>query len=192
MTPVQSVRVEVNLQDYFFAESDDLAIAPEVLDPTQPHPPAIASPIPNTTWSSWFQTWIEHLNPEISPVSLYELSLRLTNDAEIHTLNQHYRNQDKPTDVLAFAALEVDCPPLADLHASDPVYLGDVVISVDTARLQAQENGHSLEKELAWLATHGLLHLLGWDHPDDESLHEMLHQQAALLQTVGLDVQYAG
>jgi probable rRNA maturation factor len=69
-----------------------------------------------------------------------------------------------------------------------PLYLGDVVISVDTADRQAQEQGHSLETELAWLATHGLLHLLGWDHPDEESLIGMLNQQKTLLQKVDLTI----
>jgi probable rRNA maturation factor len=70
-----------------------------------------------------------------------------------------------------------------------PLYLGDVVISVDTAHRQAQQQGHSLKTELAWLATHGLLHLLGWDHPDEESLMEMLNQQETLLQIVNLTIQ---
>jgi probable rRNA maturation factor len=174
MTTVQTTTVEVTIQDYFFAEDavENLAIAP---------------PIAIETWEHWFQTWIEQLNPDISPIHAYELSLRLTDDAAIHTLNQQYRNQDKPTDVLAFAALEVEFPQLEALLASDPIYLGDIVISVETAQAQAQENGHSLEKELAWLAAHGLLHLLGWDHPDDDRLAQMLQQQIVLLQAIGIN-----
>jgi probable rRNA maturation factor len=74
------------------------------------------------------------------------------------------------------------------MQLSVPLYLGDVVISVDTAHQQAQQQGHSLQTELAWLATHGLLHLLGWDHPDEESLLEMLNQQETLLQSVELTI----
>jgi probable rRNA maturation factor len=64
------------------------------------------------------------------------------------------------------------------------------VISIETAIGQAQQQGHALEQELAWLAAHGLLHLLGWDHPDDEQLQQMLQQQATLLQTIGLTTEY--
>ena len=73
--------------------------------------------------------------------------------------------------------------------ASLPLYLGDIVISVDTAHRQAQQQGHPLKTELAWLAAHGFLHLLGWDHPDEDSLNSMLNQQEMLLQTIGLAVQ---
>jgi probable rRNA maturation factor len=68
------------------------------------------------------------------------------------------------------------------------LYLGDIVISVETAYRQAQQQGHSLQTELAWLATHGLLHLLGWDHPDEESLQGMLYQQETLLKLVNLTI----
>jgi probable rRNA maturation factor len=64
--------------------------------------------------------------------------------------------------------------------------LGDIIISQTTAIFQAQERGHSLTYELAWLAAHGLLHLLGWDHPDDDSLEVMLTQQALMLQLISL------
>jgi probable rRNA maturation factor len=67
----------------------------------------------------------------------------------------------------------------------EPIYLGDLVISVPTAIAQAQEYGRSLPHELAWLAAHGLLHLLGWDHPDQASLANMLNQQERLLDLCG-------
>lgn len=141
------------------------------------------------TWESWFLQWLTALQPNLSPVQQYELSLRLTDDREIQTLNAQYRQQDKPTDVLAFAALEVEAPLLEEIASDQPLYLGDIVISVDTAQRQAAAQGHTLSTELAWLAAHGLLHLLGWDHPDDESLGQMLKQQQKLLNTVGLSIQ---
>jgi probable rRNA maturation factor len=71
-----------------------------------------------------------------------------------------------------------DAPwPAAD---GEPLELGDIVISLDTAARQAAEHGHSLERELQFLASHGLLHLLGWDHPDEASLAAMLNRQEAL------------
>ncbi|HEY9615661.1 MAG TPA: rRNA maturation RNase YbeY [Microcoleaceae cyanobacterium] len=142
------------------------------------------------TWEGWFLKWLTVLQPELSAVQAYELSLRLTDDREIQGLNAQYRQQDKPTDVLAFAALEVEAPLLDELGgAEQPLYLGDIVISLDTAQRQAEAQGHALATELAWLAAHGLLHLLGWDHPDDDSLLKMLNQQQKLLNTVGLSIQ---
>ncbi len=139
-------------------------------------------------WENWFNCWLEKLQPNIPPAASYEIGLRLTNDSEIQELNAQYRHQDKPTDVLSFAALEVDSPVPSEVLASMPLYLGDIVISVDTAQQQAQKQGHSLLTELAWLASHGLLHLLGWDHPDEESLERMLKQQVILLNSIGISI----
>lgn len=145
--------------------------------------------IDDRTWQKWFECWLESLSSQLPPAASYELSLRLTDDAEIQALNSQYRQQNKPTDVLAFAALETDVPQSEELR-SLPLYLGDIAISIDTASKQAQQQAHSLMTELAWLAAHGLLHLLGWDHPDEESLLEMLEQQTLLLRIVGLDVNF--
>ncbi|NET38132.1 MAG: rRNA maturation RNase YbeY [Cyanothece sp. SIO1E1] len=139
------------------------------------------------TWQSWFYQWLHILQPQLPENSSFELSLRLTDNAEIQTLNAQYRHQDKPTDVLAFAALETDYPHPEEMSTVWPCHLGDIVISVETAQRQAQS--HSLRQELAWLATHGLLHLLGWDHPDEVNLVQMLQQQADLLLAVGFSEQ---
>lgn len=150
-----------------------------------------ASPIQSETWEIWFRSWLELIKPEqdgepLHPHEQYELSLRLTDDREIQSLNQNYRFKDQPTDVLAFAALEVDYPQFDEFN-TEPLYLGDIVISVETADRQAPP--HDLKTELAWLAAHGLLHLLGWDHPDDASLLRMLDQQQILLNAVGLEAK---
>ncbi len=152
-------------------------------------------PIPTETWEIWFRHWLEMMRPiddedgqPLHPQEWYELSLRLTNDQEIHSLNHQYRDKDQPTDVLAFASLEVDYPQF-DQFDEEPLYLGDIVISVETADRQALQHHHALETELAWLAAHGLLHLLGWDHPDDASLLSMLDQQQVLLEAIGLNVK---
>jgi probable rRNA maturation factor len=151
---------------------------------------AIASPISQDTWNNWFQIWLAALAPDLSPIDAYELSLRLTTDAEIHQLNAHYRKVDRPTDVLSFSAMESGITLPISLLAEEPFPLGDIIISLDTAAAQAQQRNHTLTQELAWLATHGLLHLLGWDHPDEAQLQKMLQQQVNLLQTVALEVQY--
>ncbi len=136
-------------------------------------------------WQQWFQVWLTHLQQDAN----YEIALRLTDDDEIQKLNAQYRHQDRPTDVLAFAALEADIPELPpDLAGSEiePIYLGDIVISATTAAVQAQERDHSHQYELVWLAAHGLLHLLGWDHPDEPSLERMLEQQDVLLSLINI------
>ena len=138
------------------------------------------------TWDQWFQTWLQQLETELPPAIGYELSIRLSDDGEIQQLNAQYRHQDKPTDVLSFAALEVEYPQIESISREIPLYLGDIIISVDTAARQAEQQEHSVTVELAWLAAHGLLHLLGWDHPDEESLRRMLGQQETLLTAVGL------
>ncbi len=140
--------------------------------------------IPIETWERWFSQWLQELQADLPPATAYELSLRLTDDEEIQSLNGEYRQKPQPTDVLAFAALEVDCPQLEGV----PVYLGDIAISVETALRQAQERQHSLTTELGWLATHGLLHLLGWDHPDETLLQQMLDRQETLLKSIGLSL----
>ena len=175
------MQVEVCVQDGSdeyreVGRSKDEAAAAVAIDPV----------IATETWERWFQDWLEALQPTFSPINAYELSLRLTDDREIQQLNQQYRQQDKPTDVLAFAALESLYPEPDELQATLPLYLGDIVISLDTAQRQAEGQKHPLNVELAWLASHGLLHLLGWDHPDEDSLNRMLKQQQDLLEIVGL------
>lgn len=97
-----------------------------------------------------------------------DVELLLTNDATIHALNKQYRGKDKATDVLSFSL-------------EDPVHLGQLVISVDRARQQAKDIGQSLEDELQFLFTHGILHLLGYDHEEPEEEKVMLQKAYALL-----------
>ncbi len=144
------------------------------------------SVVDENTWVNWFQDWLQTPGLGLPPGDTYELSLRLTGDAEIQALNAQFRKLDKPTDVLSFAAMEVEFPQVADNSLDSAIYLGDIIISVDTAARQAPEHGYSLRKELAWLASHGLLHLLGWDHPNEVSLLLMLDRQASLLTRSGL------
>lgn len=172
------MQVEVCVQDFVFESSQAEAVI--IRDAN--------TQISIETWENWFHRWMKILQLNIPPAANYEIGLRLTNDSEIQILNAQYRHQNKPTDVLSFAALEVECPQPTEMLASLPMYLGDIVISIDTAQRQAQQQGHSLSTELAWLAAHGLLHLLGWDHPDEESLEKMLKQQVILLKSVGITI----
>ena len=135
-------------------------------------------------WQSWFSSWATHMQLEGSPISAYELSLKLTGDEEIQDLNRIYRHLDRPTDVLSFAALETDSLLPPELLTIEPLYLGDIVISLETAERQAIERQHSLLRETTWLAAHGFLHLLGWDHPDNDRLEAMLAKQTELLSLI--------
>jgi probable rRNA maturation factor len=90
-----------------------------------------------------------------------ELSILLCDDATIHTLNRDFRHKDRPTDVLAFAMREGEGGDLAG------GILGDVVISLETARRQAEERGQAIASEVTFLLAHGLLHLVGYDHRTD-------------------------
>jgi probable rRNA maturation factor len=112
-----------------------------------------------------------------------EISVTLTDDAEIHKLNLQYRNVDRPTDVLSF--------PMYDLRGGEivddiPAQYGDIVISLETAARQAAEYGHSIEREIAFLTVHSVLHLLGYDHelsPEDEA--DMFRRQREILDIAG-------
>ncbi len=178
-----TVQVEVCVQNSFLETADQGSPASVYSLTSRPEIPQLPE---EAQWQEWFQHWLEVLNPKLSPIHADDLSLRLTDDREIQALNAQYRQQDKPTDVLAFATLEDIHPQSDEVQSSLPLYLGDIVISLETAQKQAQTQHHSLQTELVWLASHGLLHLLGWDHPDDESLAAMLNKQQFLLHTVGL------
>lgn len=194
------MQVEVSVQDCYFAafepdQEDEVDKTSKERSPSKTGSSSTSDPslrdpaISSEDWENWFDRWLKTLQPDIPPAQTYELSLRLTDDAEVQALNAQYRYKDQPTDVLAFAALEVDTPQSEEMRSLIPLYLGDIIISVDTAQRQAEQNGHSLKQELAWLAVHGLLHLVGWDHPDESSLHQMLAQQETLLETIGLTTQ---
>ena len=136
-------------------------------------------------WEDELIRWLEVLRqdhdnqcPEIVRKSdSISLGLSLIDDASIAELNLRWRQKSSPTDVLSFAAIESDMP----LSSGQELELGDIVVSVPTARRQALEQEHGLERELRWLVSHGLLHLLGWDHPDEDSLAAMLNKQERLL-----------
>jgi probable rRNA maturation factor len=101
----------------------------------------------------------------------------IADDEALRTLNQSYRGLDEPTDVLSFSAREGEFVGPEDM----PVYLGDVVISFPTAVAQAAEAGHSPEAELALLIVHGCLHLLGYDHAEEDEQARMWARQDVIL-----------
>jgi len=106
-----------------------------------------------------------------------EVSLVFVDDNYIAQLNKQYRGKDGPTDVLSFAMQEGPAMP----GGEGEILLGDVVISLETARRQAEEYGHGLAREVAYLTVHGVLHLLGYDHETEADKRVMRQKEEAVL-----------
>lgn len=120
-----------------------------------------------------------------------EISVMLTDNEEIHTLNSLHRNIDRATDVLSFPMFIYDeygniVEEYADYNASGDLCLGDIVISLERAAEQAEEYGHSFEREVGFLTVHSMLHLLGYDHETPEDEEEMFGYQREILDEMGL------
>ena len=115
---------------------------------------------------------------EFSPASA-DMTIVLTDDAQLHELNREYLGVDAPTDVLSFPASE------SDPETGTP-YLGDILISVPRAKQQAEAAGHSLEDEVQLLVVHGTLHLLGYDHAEAGEKARMWKAQAEVMSGLGL------
>ncbi len=113
-----------------------------------------------------------------------EVSVTLTDNAYIHTLNRQYRGIERPTDVLSFALNESEEPEIDG--GLDVNVLGDLIISVERAEEQAADYGHSVRREMAFLTVHGMLHLLGYDHMEDEERAEMEAEQRFVMDKLGI------
>jgi probable rRNA maturation factor len=116
---------------------------------------------------------------ELPPV---EVAVTIVDNEKIHQLNREYRGIDRPTDVLSFPLWEPDEEWVID----EEVMLGDIVISLPKAKEQAAEYGHTLARELGFLAVHGFLHLLGYDHETEQEEKEMFSRQEEILSRIGL------
>jgi probable rRNA maturation factor len=114
-----------------------------------------------------------------------EVSLSLVTDDQIRQLNRDYRGIDRPTDVLSFA-LNEENPQDPQIFGLEDNLLGDIVISVERAQCQAVEYGHSFERELLYLAIHGILHLLGYDHETEDERVTMRTKEEEVLDFLGL------
>ncbi len=120
-----------------------------------------------------------------------EMSITYMNNERIHEINREYRHIDRPTDVISFAIEEEgeDEPPIIfdeDDDFSLPRNIGDIMISLDKTKEQAEEYGHSFERELGFLALHGFLHLNGYDHMEPEDEKVMFGLQKEILDAYGL------
>lgn len=113
-----------------------------------------------------------------------EVSVTFVDNGQIHELNKAHRNIDRETDVLSFPlgdenGFEVNCD-------NDAILLGDIVISLEKAVEQSEEYGHSIKREVAFLITHSLFHLLGYDHETPDEEKEMFEKQEKVLQKLGI------
>ncbi|GAQ25539.1 endoribonuclease YbeY [Tepidanaerobacter syntrophicus] len=115
-----------------------------------------------------------------------EVSIVLVDDEYIQNLNKNYRSIDAPTDVLSFAMRESVDESDISFECEEEELLGDVVISLERARSQAEEYGHSIEREIGFLVTHGILHLLGYDHETESERAVMRNKEEKILESIGL------
>ncbi len=138
-------------------------------------------------WEENIKIWLQIIRknttldcPQIVRKSNFlSLGLELTDDLTIKNLNKIWRQKNTSTDVLSFPVIDKE----TIFPTQKQIELGDIVVSIPTAQRQAKEQKIHLTQELLWLVSHGLLHLLGWDHPDDKTLTEMLDLQEFLLGT---------
>ena len=123
------------------------------------------------------------------------VSVYLTGDEGIHELNLEYRDTDRPTDVLSFPMLELipgefEAPEDEIDPDTGRLPIGDIAISVERAEAQAEEFGHSAEREVAYLTVHSVLHQLGYDHMDEgEEKRKMREREEAIMALMGLEIK---
>lgn len=120
-----------------------------------------------------------------------EVDITIVTDEEIHALNKQYRGVDRPTDVLSFALDEGEEEPA--IQDSEAVHLlGDIIISAPKAVAQGEEFGHGLQREMTYLAVHGILHLLGYDHMEEHDKAAMRKEEEAVLREMDLSEEFFG
>lgn len=115
-----------------------------------------------------------------------ELSVTFVTNERIQEINREYRDKDRPTDVISFAMEELGEGELEIVGEEIPRVLGDIIISVPKAREQAEDYNHPFMRELGFLAVHGFLHLLGYDHMNEQDEKRMFDRQKEILDGYGL------
>lgn len=116
-----------------------------------------------------------------------ELSVTFVSNERIQEINREYRDKDRPTDVISFALEEMGEGELEIVGEGMPRILGDIIISIPKTREQAEEYNHSFMRELGFLAVHGFLHLLGYDHMNEQDEKRMFDRQKDILDGYGLE-----
>lgn len=142
----------------------------------------------NEEQQRWIIRLIDHAAEQLQLEGEIECSITFVDDERIREINSKYRGIDRPTDVISFALEETaegEVPILPE--EGEPRVLGDIIVSLDRARAQAEEYGHTFERELGFLVIHGLLHLLGYDHATKQEEQVMFGLQENILSSFGLD-----
>ncbi len=116
-----------------------------------------------------------------------EIYVTLTNNDKIHEVNLETRNVDRPTDVLSFPMFEREEIPSLKKKSKESDILGDIIISVEKVEEQAKEYGHSFDRELCYLTTHGMLHLLGYDHMIEDEKKIMREREEEILAKLNME-----
>lgn len=139
---------------------------------------------------------LEVIRTENIPFDNISLNVTFTDDETIHNVNKEFRDIDRATDVLSFPAIDFETPgDFSFIKGDEPEYfdpdtneliLGDIMISLDHAHAQAIEYGHSFKREIAFLITHSLLHLSGYDHMTDDERVIMEEKQETVLQNLNI------
>ncbi|EMI5436296.1 rRNA maturation RNase YbeY [Proteus mirabilis] len=127
-----------------------------------------------------FITWLEAVLPQFQPIS--EVTIRIVDEAESHELNLTYRGKDRPTNVLSFP---FEAPPEVELPL-----LGDLIICRQVVEKEADEQNKTVEEHWAHMVIHGCLHLLGYDHIEDDEAEEMEGLETEILQKLGYEDPY--
>ncbi|MDI7740801.1 rRNA maturation RNase YbeY [Lysinibacillus fusiformis] len=129
---------------------------------------------------------LQHAADYLSIEDGSEVSITFVTNEKIHEINREYRDKDQPTDVISFALEEMGEGEVEIVGEGIPRILGDIIISTDRTKEQADDFGHSFERELGFLAVHGFLHLLGYDHMTEEDEKVMFGKQDEILSSYGL------
>ncbi len=134
------------------------------------------------------KTVVETVLKEEGIVQELEVYITLTHNENIRKINAEHRNIDKATDVLSFPMFERDEIPSLKVKNDDSIetMLGDIIVSIEKVREQAEEYGHSFKRELAYLITHGMLHLLGYDHMIEEEKTVMRKREEEILEKLDI------
>ncbi len=148
--------------------------------------------IDNRSTFLWDEHWEEVVKKAVQTSLLYEnfeqkceISVSIVTNEEIQKINKAFRNVDSVTDVLSFPQLTFEEGEKADVNEKGEIILGDIIICMERAKKQAEEYGHCLEREIAFLTVHSMLHLLGYDHMDIQQEKEMFFRQEQILQQAG-------
>ncbi|ANX12950.1 rRNA maturation RNase YbeY [Fictibacillus arsenicus] len=123
---------------------------------------------------------------EMEKTGSAEVSVTIVTKERIQEINSEYRQKDAVTDVISFAMEEMGEDETEIIGGEETRFLGDIIICLDVAKEQAEEYGHSIEREMGFLAVHGFLHLLGYDHLNEKDEKAMFGRQEEILEQYGL------